>query len=605
MQYDELKNSVTNIVFQPYFADVDDTQKKIGDVAPISVTDANIIKQNIQQQFGITLNCDIPDVSVNDICKIIYEYTGGHIWNRREIFKCVLSCFGNLLGRRVFPDDKISDLKAHIAPAMYEETITNLRCKFGESVNLLDTNPEWRIYNLANRITLDLAEQGRAIDPKEECAGMDNFWKPLWSSLSFGCLSFILIHNFGVWAPTDKKKDRKNTRELEQKTQNLKSYEELEDFVISELVKVKIDKIMFEYISIAGDFENRPQMSDFVIGFNTANYVKNKVQKDFNIKIDYDISGTRLKQLYAYVYENLKGSESFRNKIFDDVEVGSKSAESTETKAPKKEVKNLLSRDEVFTRIINKINCTLTNRITSVQRWDKICDLFADTVNPQSTKKGFNGWLRKNFYITVNLNDPNLNVFHICSKAYKSLVERGLAEDLRIKIADMHPLWGAINIATKEFGQVKSIIENEIGPRISVYNLSNCRTYWEYKQLVINSAILDKIRPIIAKHLGIMLQKITLSAPLSHNIILDFSKFDGLYDECEKMFNIRIPKEDRKMDSVEDIVKAVIENGKDTNYIGNILNGNFDRCKELANQFNKSVTALQTSMLTKGTQDVR
>lgn len=595
MQYDELKNSVTNIVFQPYFADVDDTQKKIGDVAPISVTDANIIKQNIQQQFGITLNCDIPDVSVNDICKIIYEYTGGHIWNRREIFKCVLSSFGDAIGRRVFPDDKISELKIGAG------TITNLRNRFGETVDLLGEHPEWRIYNLVNRITFDLAEQGRAIDPKDECAGMNNFWKPIWSSLSFGCLSFILIYNFGVWAPTDKKKDRKNTRELEQKTQNLKSYEELEDFVISEMVKVKIDKIMFEYISIAGNFKDRPQMSDFVIGLNAANYVKNKVQKDFNIKIDYDISGTRLKQLYAYVYENVKGSESFRNKIFDDVEVGSKSAEPTGTNAHKKDVENLLSRDEVFTRIINKINSMLINRTTSVQRWDKLCDLFTTTENPQSTKKGFNGWLRKHFYITVNLNDPNLNVFHVCSNAYKSLVERGLAEDLRIKIADMNPLWGAINIATKEFGQVKSIIENEIGPRISVYNLSNCRTYWEYKQLVINSAILDKIRPIIAKHLGIMLQKITLSAPLSHNIILDSSKFDWLYDECEKMFNIRIPKEDRKMDSVEDIVKAVIENGKDTNYIGNILNGNFDRCKELWEQTNKSTIPV----VIKGAQNVR
>ena len=77
MLYEDIEKNIKDIVFQPAFAD-DDSSKKIGDIIPLSTVDVHLIKQEIQDQFGLTLTHNISDISVEELCKIVYEYINNH-----------------------------------------------------------------------------------------------------------------------------------------------------------------------------------------------------------------------------------------------------------------------------------------------------------------------------------------------------------------------------------------------------------------------------------------------------------------------------------------------------------------------------------------------
>lgn len=589
MKYDEIKKRVTDIVFQPYFKDVDSTDKKIGDIISITPVDTHIITKNLQQSFGLAPSFDISNVSVDDISKFIYTNQISHKWNRRGIFSYILACFRNALGRRVSPDEQICKLKEtkdSERAMLIDKTLTNIWKTFGIVIDL-DAHPEWRIYNLVNRLSEELVKQGRAIDPREECANMDSFWVPIWTCLSFSCLAAILKQNFDVWSPAGRV-----TKKLENKLQSIKSYEELEDFVLMERIKAKIDKIVVKHVHIAGDFENRPNMSDLIIGAQKANCIQSDVQKDFQIKIDYDISGTRLSKLYGYVYDIVGKSAEYRKELFNQIKIApvpndSKKTVSQDTVDNKQKLPN---RDTVFANVISILS-TAVNRSTSIQTTEKLCDLFTDAKNPRILKQKI-AQLEKQFFIKIPIEHTNANVYNICSNAYKSLVNKGLAEDLRITLDDMHPVWAAINKAIPYFVQLRSVLENELGTRISVYNLSNCRTYSEYKQMVIKFQILNKIRHVIAEHTKTIPQKITLSAPLIHDSVANTDDITKLYNECEHIFNIHIPSRDRKTDKIEDLVIAIIKNGENNAYIRKILNGQFEKTSISRNMIQNTTTRM-------------
>ncbi len=483
MQYDKLKDNITNIVFQPYFADVDDAHRKICDVAPITPMDVCFIKQSLQKQFGFTLDCDIPNVSVDDICEAVYKHLDknskpSHKWTRREIFSYVLANLRRKVGRRVTADESLDSLRLSLEKTGndFGETLNRLWGAFGEKVSP-EVYQSFRVYNIANRLTYDLVAQGKAIDPKVECAGMDPFWEPVWIVLSFGCLTAILKNEFEIWAPT-----QKASKELAQKLSEFKSYDELEEFVTAERVKSKVDKIITTYTGNYGEFKKRPNMADFIISPKNAYEIKDKVQRDFNIVVDYDITGTRLSKLYEHVYKNVKDSQELRNRLFENVHIVSQPMSEVKEK-PTACDKQLLTRNEVFTQVINAINSAL-NREASVQTYERVHDLLATAENPENLKRKFRD-LERRFDIKIRLSSEKLTVYNICSSAYKSLTGKGLAEDSRITIAEMNPLWGAINKAISYFVYLRSVLENECGVKVSVYHLSNCRTYDEYKQLII------------------------------------------------------------------------------------------------------------------------
>lgn len=606
MQYNDIKRQIIDIIFQPHFEDVDDASKKIGDIIQLPAANIRLIKQDIKDKFGVFLNCDISGISTEELCKIIQksmvhsEYkrqklrqqkdvssksqrTVGvpvsetKMWNNRRVFGHVLSILNTVVETQL--DNKICDLKKKLGSER-EKEIDAVLTKLWKDLSLtteMNFNPDTYVYNIACQITYDLVAQGRAISPEEECEGMDSFWKPIWYATSAGCLVARLKKDLEIWVPSEKQANKLFTKELEDKVSSFKSYEELEDFVVMERVKVKIDKIMFRYTTLSEDFTRRPNMSSFIISPIKSDSIKTEVQKDFNIKVNYDISGTRVNNLYTYVYEEIKNSQDQRKKLFDEIQIAS---ENSEEKVHGSSKSKLLSRDEVFAITINKINSMLKNRSTSIQRWDKICYLFPNTEKSSNGMKNeLNKWLRRNFYTAINLEDNNVNVYNVCSNAYKSLVKRGLAEDLRIPISEMHPLWGIINKSIPRFGHFKSVLERNC-VRISVYNLSNCRTYWEYKQLVINSKILEATRPTISEILNAEPTNITLSASLGEKLHATSSDVIRLYNECEKTFGIRIPEIDRASNTIEDMVKAIIKNGQTSDYIQNVINGRFEQLKD-------------------------
>ncbi|MBO7509482.1 MAG: hypothetical protein J6T57_04380 [Alphaproteobacteria bacterium] len=575
----------------------------------ISPEEFDIIKQEIQQEFGLTLPDDISGMKISDIYNQICEFHNQKSdkkstskpkkWNRRGVFCYIMRKLGENMQEitgnnehRIQSQDHISDLRNEVDPNKREYFDELLTKKLGDSFGIIfDVNlySAATVYNIANYVLYTLVSQGRAIDPREECAGMDPFWEPLWISLSLGCLAAILTNRFEVWAPTDKN-GNKNTQNLEQQLSHIKSYAELEEFVVAERIKVQIDKIMFRNITVAGDFKNRLDMSDFLISQTKARDIQNGIEEYFNIVVDYDISGTQLNKLYTYVYNNVKDSKSMRDKLFEGVQIEDPQPIKVKNPTPQPG-KKLLSRDELFAMVISEINSGL-NRNTSVQTREKLYNLLMFAKDPDKLKNTFDG-IEKYYGIRINLDNPKITVYNVCSAAYKSFVERGLAEDLRIKISDMNPLWGAVNKAIPYFRHLRSILDNERDVRVSVYNLSNCRTYDEYKQLVIRTKLLEEIRPIIANHIRIMPQKITLSTQLPHNP----KAISDIYNECERIFNISIPESNRVSDTVENMVRVIIQYGQHSDHIKKVLSGYFGPSFEQPSPIDATniVHALQTN----------
>ena len=83
-----------------------------------------------------------------------------------------------------------------------------------------------------------------------------------------------------------------------------------------------------------------------------------------------------------------------------------------------------------------------------------------------------------------------MKIGDICCAVHDSMVKQGKSESTYIALEDMEPLWAAINPAIK-FEHLRSVLKNEIGVSVSVYKLSNCRTYDDYVKLV-NIALAKK-----------------------------------------------------------------------------------------------------------------
>ncbi len=492
MQYKYLDKRIKHIIFMPCFGD-EDTSKKIGDIVQISPFDEYHIKRSIKKLFGLKLDCKISGMTTDEICKQVYEFVRcseskkitqkeisaeKNLLNSHEVFAITLGVFNSLLGRRIFPTEPICKLKTEIetkAGKGVDKVLSELLyLSFGVPINITsDTKlkPEMTVYNIVNQVTYALVKYGKAIDPKVECAGMSPLWVPIRTSMTFNTLVNILREKFGI---------RPSIKTIS----NVKSYEDLDGYVIKLLVKNKINEIVFDNSEI----NLCHGISETLIDTNKAKSIKQNVQNTFGITVDYDISGTKLSRLYWYVYEKANHSEELRNILF----------------GKQKTIENIVNknkgphenkpRHEIFRDIIYEINHAVSLE-RSVQSYTKVSNLLSKIHDNQekviNLEKTFEN-LENEHKIKIDMTDPYLKVGDICCAVHDSMVMRGKSEATYIALEDMEPLWAALNHAIK-FEHLRSVLKNEIGVGVSVYKLSNCRTYDDYVKLV-NIALAKKTK---------------------------------------------------------------------------------------------------------------
>lgn len=490
MRYKEIMEQIKTIVFVPYFGD-EDVSEKIGDIIQISPFDEYYIKRSIKKLFGLKLNRNISGMTTYDICEQVYKFVQHsentqntpkevtvekNLLNSHEVFAITLGVFSNLLERRVFPYEQIDKLRSEFEPEKRENFDKKLSellyLSFDEPIDItIDTKlkPEMTVYNIANQVTYALVKYDKAIDPKIECAGMNPLWVPIRITMTFNTVANILREKFGIQASI-------------KTISKAKSYKDLDKYVTKLVVKNKVNKIVF------GD--NEPNLchgiSETLIDTKGAKSIKQNVQNAFSITVDYDISGTKLSRLYRYVYEKVNHSEELRNILFGKPKTIKKVV--NKNKGPHENK----PRHEIFRDIMCDINHAVCLE-HSVQTYTKIHSLLKriqddreKVINLEKTFKN----LETKHKIKIDTTDPCLKVGDICCAVHDSMVKQGKSESTYIALEDMEPLWAVLNHAIK-FEHLRSVLKNEIGVSVSVYKLSNCRTYDDYVKLV-NIALAKK-----------------------------------------------------------------------------------------------------------------
>ena len=478
MQYDYIRQEIIDTIFPIHFPG-DNTSTKIGDVIPFSKR----ITQDIMYRFGIkSLDCDTSSLSTDELCDVIYESKNPktskkHVLNRHQIFAIVLSTFSSLVGRDVSREEHIGRLKTefldHKGGLFEQKLIKLLQDAFNENIEIeidFQTNPKLTVYNFANQITYALVKCGRAVDPKKECTNMDSFWAPIWMATTFDSLVYNLDKALGVWTST-------------KTISTLRSYEEFEEYVTKRIIKSKLEGIVLGHDAP----RNEKSPSDIFISACDKEYIKRNVQNIFNITVGYDISGTRLSQLYTYIYKKIKYSVELQDKLF-----GFQHKEEQPILSPNKKTEEV-TRNQIFVNIIRNINhaVCLGHSVQTYTYINTLMSRIKDT--PKKTTRLQNAFkeIENKYNIKIDLSNQFLTVRDICNAAHDSFIEQGKSKSIYVAIEDMHPLWAAIN-KSLDFGFLKSILRNEYNIKQTVYNLSNCRTFDDYKRLIVNTKLNEK-----------------------------------------------------------------------------------------------------------------
>lgn len=490
MQYEDIEKQIKHIVFVPYFGD-EDASKKIGDIIQVSSFDEYYIRRTIKKIFGLKLGYGVSSMTTDEICtqvhkfvqnrdekeSITYEKNAGKekttekdLLNSHEVFAIFLKALSNLLGRRVFPSEQICKLETETETKIgknFDKVLPELLyTSFGKFIDVtVDTKskPGMTVYNIANEVTYALVNCDKAIDPKVECSDMNPLWVPIRTSMTFNTVVDILREKFGLWTSA-------------KTISKVRSYKDLYRYVTKLLVKNKINEIVFGN----AEFNRCHGISDTLVDAQNAKSIRQNVQNTFSITVDYDISGTKLSRLYRYVYEKVNHSEELRNTLFgkqktieDDVDI--KQEKYQETK----------SRDEIFRDIMCDINRAVCLS-RSVQSYTNVHNLLNKISGNKekviNLKKIFQN-LENEHKIKIDTTDPYLKVGDICCAVHNSMVLQGKSESIYVSLKDMEPLWATLNPAIK-FEHLRSVLKNEVGVSISVYKLSNCRTYDDYVKLV-------------------------------------------------------------------------------------------------------------------------
>jgi hypothetical protein len=309
MQREEILKILKDIIFPIKFPG-DNTQTKISDTVP----HLKSIKQEIERTFNITLNCDISSLSINELCEIIFK---ANRWTLRQVCGYILKSLGTRgpLGRQIGHAEKFKDLRFEATKANkkneFDDAFRDVLNYFGVTIDTQTLRNDTKIYNIGNMLTNLLVDKGMAISFEEEYQDVDLFFAPIHIATAFNCLTGILKNHFEFWAPKGEE-----TKKLRRTLLGFKSYDEYNQFMVKEGIKVKVDKIIYEYSNLNCPFELRPNMSNFVIFPWNAYGIKQDIEAGFNISVDYNISGTRANELYTYVYDQIKDSPISCDNLF-------------------------------------------------------------------------------------------------------------------------------------------------------------------------------------------------------------------------------------------------------------------------------------------------
>ncbi len=543
MRYKDVENIVVQIVFQPYFQGVDDIHEKIGAVVLNPLVDGGYIQNEIINQFGFGLPCNILDLSTEELSKIIFNIANKRIQTKkistdqptqqpddrltvRQVCGYILQYLGTYgpLRRQIGHAEKFSDLRAEAAEMKkqqkFDDAFTGILNHFDVTLDPQTFNIDTKIYNIGTMLTNILIDKGMAISFEEEYQDVDLFLAPIRIATAFNCLTGILKNHFEFWAPKGEE-----TKKLRRTLLGFKSYDEYNQFMVKEGIKVKVDKIIYEYSNLNCPFELRPNMSNFVIFPWNANSIKQDIEQSFNMTIDYDISCSLVDDLYMHIYDRVKDSPDSWDKLFKRM-ASSKSATSSGA-IPKQTSGKLQTKDETYTQIIGIINSKyVPNGLGPDQKkqtvhWNEpICNLLANAKNPNELKQLFKTW-ENQYKIKIDITDPKFTVGKICIMVHQYLVDNGRGEDLRVDIADTYAPWAAFNKVV-DWGFIYSIW-SWAGLKIPDNCLPNCHTFDEYRQIIITAlhktfdgTDLDVDRDILQKNLTFVQYKQLIEKRKNH-----------------------------------------------------------------------------------------
>ena len=517
---------VKRILLNSTFADNNiNINDKISDLTTFGDADIKLIKEGINTRFNLRIKEDISNFSVGQLTNMIVTHVSNskeltekflrlaqknrikmppqktqqpvqsaettdtnekHLLNSHEVFAIVLTALGNMIGRRIFPTESIKKLQAEFAEnggLQFDQAFnTELKRTFHNPIDItIDTlsNPKMAVYTIANQVTYTLADCGLALDPKVECADMDPLWTPIRTAMTFDTVVNILWQKFGVWTST-------------KTISNLKSYEQYEKYVTKLIVKNKINNIVFNTDEIPAESALRQKLSETVISAQDAESIKQNVQQILNIKVDYNIAGTKLDRLYKYVDRKATVSQELRDKLFGKTDTNDQPSIDETPKLQKGAIK---MRDEIFADVIRSVNSAVSIG-HSVQGYTNVYNLLnflrGDKTKYEKLQKLLRD-LETAHNITIDTTNPQLTIHSIADAVHMAMVKEGTSISTRVGLEDMTPLWAAINPAIN-FDHLKAVLGNEIGVNVSVYKLSNCRSYEDYANLVAETQIRKGLR---------------------------------------------------------------------------------------------------------------
>lgn len=416
------------------------------------------------------------------------------MWNRRKVCAHIQHELEKVFGLenfKVYAQDRIEKLRKDFSngdEAKEKEFDDKLALILWESFGeVLEpdffSTPKSAIYNIANRITYNLAAIGRAISPEQECEGMDKFWQAIWTALSFNSFSDILQQNFEI-------KDYVGTSPKSLLT--IKSYEEYEERVLRLVIATKIDNIIFTRCKdVPEDFKEKRNLAWFVIPTNAecAQCIDSDIQNVFHIKVKYDLSGSVVNGLYSYVYNGLKSSLKRQSELLGGPRFGPKTIIPGQNSNTISDQAKNNTRAKIFAGIIGVVENKVGRRgILSKEKFSDLRNEMSQSgKNPDDLTVGVETFLRRKYKIDMKIgeNDNDLSVYTVCDAVHKQLAERGEAEYIKVAAEDMDVLWNVINKAMRmHYKFLESVIENMFDVRVDHYKLSNCHTFYEYKRLI-------------------------------------------------------------------------------------------------------------------------
>ena len=501
---------------------------KLSDLTIFGDADIKLIKEDIATKFDLNITQDIADLPVVNLYKMVFLHVCNspnlvakiiktppkacptvktetlppqpepnkatndseqNQLNSHQVYAIVLSAMGSIMNRRILPEERIKKIKKEFAQNSDDDFDQVLMAKLQADLQtpiqiVTDTqsNPKMGAYSIANQTMDALINYGKAMPPEVEFAGMNPLWIPLYKSMTFDTVVKILLSDFGIWTST-------------KTISKIKSFENFDKYVTTLLIKNKVNSIVFDH----DESVLHQSLSNTVISAQDAKSITQNVQRVFNITVDYDISGTKLGQLYKYIYKKTNASKELRYSLFGKTYQEPQQFELKTTPEELQEIQrtlfgktykpseqnNMITRDEVFAGIIHRINCAVSLGYSVVGRTN-ICDL-KESVRRNPKKRNdleaiFSDIESMGVKVDISSN-PELRIRDMCDAIHNILIERGASVSTRVAREDMDPIWGALN-PTIVFVKLKTVLEYDMGIRISIDKLMNCKTYNDYEKLI-------------------------------------------------------------------------------------------------------------------------